>query len=116
MRAFAVAFWLALIAPAALALPAVAPSEAPKHLGETVTVEGAVDEVHTDARSGVTFINLGGRFPNQALTCVIFRDDAPKFPNVDELPGHVVRITGKVQNYKGRVEIICNDAGQLKIK
>ncbi|HUE10468.1 MAG TPA: OB-fold nucleic acid binding domain-containing protein [Steroidobacteraceae bacterium] len=102
------------------AIPAVAetiqPSDAPQHLGQTVTVEGTVSEVHTDARSGITFINMGGRYPDQAFTGVIFADDAGKFPNLDSLTGKVVGITGRVQSYKGRLEIIITDPAQLKTK
>jgi DNA/RNA endonuclease YhcR with UshA esterase domain len=115
MRAFVLALGLALTA-----LPAVAetiqPSDAPQHLGKPVTVEGTVSEVHTDARSGTTFINIGGRWPNAAFTGVIFADDAGKFPNVDSLTGKVVDITGRMQSYKERLEIIINDPAQLKIK
>jgi DNA/RNA endonuclease YhcR with UshA esterase domain len=101
------------------ALPAVAetiqPSDAPQHLGQTVTVGGTVSEVHT-ARSGVTFINMGGRYPDQAFTGVIFADDADKFPNVESLTGKAVDITGRVQSYKGRLEIILNDPAQIRVK
>jgi DNA/RNA endonuclease YhcR with UshA esterase domain len=114
MRALVLALGLALTA-----LPAVAetiqPSDAPQHLGQSVTVEGTVSEVYT-ARSGVTFINMGGRYPDQAFTGVIFADDAGKFPDLDSLTGTVVDITGRVQSYKGRLEIIINDPAQLKIK
>jgi DNA/RNA endonuclease YhcR with UshA esterase domain len=114
MRALVLALGLALTA-----IPAVAetipPSDAPQHLDQTVTVEGTVSEVYT-ARSGVTFINMGGRYPDQAFTGVIFADDAVKFPNVDSLTGKVVDITGRVQTYKGRREIIINDSAQLIIK
>jgi DNA/RNA endonuclease YhcR with UshA esterase domain len=115
MRALVFALGLALTA-----IPAVAetiqPSDAPKHIGEIVTVEGTVNEVHTDARSGATFINMGGSFPNQAFTGVIFKDDAGKFPNVHSLTAGVVAITGRMQEYKGRAEIILNDPAQLKEK
>jgi hypothetical protein len=110
------ALWLALLAPAAFAQTVVVPGDVPKHLDETITVEGTVDEVHTDRRSGTTFLNLGGRYPNQAFTCVIFRDDAAKFPNVEKLVGKVIDVTGHLRNYKGRNEMICNDQAQLKVK
>jgi DNA/RNA endonuclease YhcR with UshA esterase domain len=116
MRALILGLMLILAAAPAPAQTVVAPADAPKHLGETVTIEGTVGEVHIDARSGVTFINMGGRFPNQACTGVIFKDDASKFPGVDGLTGKVIDITGRVKDYKGRCEIILNDAGQLKVK
>jgi DNA/RNA endonuclease YhcR with UshA esterase domain len=116
MRALILALVLVLTAAPALAQRVIPPEDCPKHVGETLTVEGTVSEVHIASRSGVTFINMGGRFPNEAFTGVIFKDDASKFPGVDSLTGKVIDITGRVQDYKGRCEIILNDAAQLKVK
>jgi DNA/RNA endonuclease YhcR with UshA esterase domain len=116
MRALILALVLTLAAAPALAQQVIAPADAPKHLGEIVTIEGPVSEVHNDSRSGVIFINMGGRFPNQACTGVIFKDDTGKFRDVDSLTGKVIDITGRVKDYKGRCEIILNDATQLKVK
>jgi hypothetical protein len=52
---------------------------------------------------GVTFINIGGRYPRQALTGVIFSDDTSKFPNLESPVGKAVDIAGRVQVYKGSV-------------
>ncbi len=116
MRALILALVLLLAAAPALAQTVISPADAPKHLGETVTIEGPASEVHIDSRSGVTFINMGGRFPNQACTGVIFKDYASKFPDLDSLPGKVIDITGRVKEYKGRCEIILDDPAQLKVK
>jgi DNA/RNA endonuclease YhcR with UshA esterase domain len=106
---------LALTAAPALA-ETIGPAEARVHVSQIVTVEGTVDEVHSAARSGVTFLDLGGRYPNQVFTGVIFKGDAGKFPKVHALEGKTVDITGPVRLYKGRPEIILRYAGQLKAK
>ena len=116
MRAPVFALLLVLAAASAKAQTVVAAADAPKHVGETVTVEGTVSAVHTDSRSGVTFIDMGGRFPDQAFTGVVFKADAGKFPNVESLTGKVVDITGPVHAYKGKPETILNDPAQLKAK
>lgn len=116
MRVLIFALILALAATSAYAQTVIAAADAPKHVGETVTVEGTVSAVHTEPRSGVTFIDMGGRYPDQAFTGVIFKDDAGKFPNAESLTGKVVDITGQVHAYKGRPETILNDPAQLKIK
>lgn len=95
------------------AVQTIAPEAASSHVGETATVKGAVADVHT-ARSGVTFIDIGGRYPHNAFTAVIFSEDAGKFPNVGSLSGRVVQVTGLVRLYKGKPEIILRSAGQLK--
>jgi DNA/RNA endonuclease YhcR with UshA esterase domain len=94
---------------------AIAPADAKAHVGQTVTVEGAVSDVNT-VRTGVTFIDLGGKFPDNAFTAVILSDDAGKFPNVAALNGKTVVITGKVVLYKGKPQVVLNDAAQITAK
>ena len=116
MRALVFALGLALAAASAHAETIIAAADAPKHVGETVTVEGTVSAVHTDSRSGVTFIDMGGRYPDQAFTGVILKVDASKFPNVESLTGKVVDMTGPVHDFKGKPETVLNDPAQIKTK
>ena len=116
MRALVFAVGLALAAVSAHAETIFAAADAAKHVGETVTVEGTVSAVHTESRSGVTFIDVGGHYPDQAFTGVIFQGDVSKFRNVESLTGKVVDITGPVHDYKGRPETILNDPEQIKTK
>jgi len=104
--------WLLIAGPAFAQM--IGPAAARDHVGETVTVQGAVEEVYTAARSGVTFLDLGGRYPNETFTGVIFAGDAGAFPNVHALEGKTVDISGRVQLYHGRPEIILRDAKQIK--
>ena len=67
MRALVFALGLALAAASAHAETIVAAADAGKHVGETVTVEGTVSAVHTESRSGVTFIDVGGATPTKPL-------------------------------------------------
>src|SRR5579859_5321504 len=86
----------------------ITPSEAQSHVGEHVTVEGIVSEVHHATSGRATFIDMGGRYPNNVFTAVIFSGDAPKFPSVDSLQGKTIDITGTITLYKKRPEIILN--------
>jgi hypothetical protein len=63
---------------------------------------------------GVTFIDLGGRYPNNAFTAVIFSQDAGKFPDVGSLRDKPVEITGRVRLYMRKPEIFLRAASQLK--
>jgi DNA/RNA endonuclease YhcR with UshA esterase domain len=78
----------------------IVPSNTQKYVGKSVTVEGNVSEVHHAASGKVTFIDMGGRYPNNTFAGVIFSDD----------------ITGTIKLYQGRPEIILNDLSQLKTK
>jgi DNA/RNA endonuclease YhcR with UshA esterase domain len=97
------------------ATPTITPADAKAHVGQTVTVEGAVSDVNT-VRTGVTFIDLGGKFPDNVFTAVILSDDAGKFPNVGAFNGKTVDITGKVVLYKGKPQVVLNDATQITAK
>jgi DNA/RNA endonuclease YhcR with UshA esterase domain len=102
-----------------IALPAqaqtIGPSETKAYVGKPVTVQAAITDVHT-ARSGATFIDMGGEFPDNEFVAVIFADDAAKFPNASSLEGKTVTITGTVQMYQGKPEIVLKSASQLKTK
>ena len=115
MRMLVLALGLALTAPPALA-QTIEPSEAQAHGGQTVTVEGTISEIGTGARSGVTFLDMGGHYPDNDFAAVITAEDAAKFPNVEALSGKTVQVTGEVRFYKGHAQIIVNDAAQIKIK
>ena len=82
-------------------------------IGGNATVEGTVDEIHVARGSGVTFLDMGGQYPNNTFTAVIWPEDAGKFPNVAAFYGHAVKVTGTLQLYRGKQEIILRDASQL---
>jgi hypothetical protein len=71
---------LGLVA-AALPAPAetIQPGDAKAHVGKTVTILATVAEVKT-GRGGVTFLDMGGSFPDNAFAAVIFASDLAKFP------------------------------------
>ena len=98
---------------AATVIPAAA---AASHAGQAVTVEGPVSEVHT-ARSGKeTFIDMGGTYPNQTFTAVIFAPSMAAVGDVSGLTGKTVDITGAVQMYQGRPEVIVSSRAQIKVR
>src|ERR1700683_3832279 len=99
------------------ALPAqaqtTAPAEGKAHGGQTVRRQAAVSGVHT-GRAGVTFIDIGGAYPDNDFAAVIFASDRAKFPNAGDLKGKTVAISGQVVLYQNRPEIILKTADQLK--
>lgn len=90
----------------------ISPQETTSHIGQTVTVKGIVDEVHT-SRRGNTFLDFGGRYPNQVFTGYIPAAHSANFPSVHSLEGKVVSVTGSLGNYRGKPEIILLSASQL---
>lgn len=110
--------WMAALAFACLTtIPALAqtitPQEAEAHVGQTVTIKGKVDEVHTSGK-GNTFLSFGGTYPQQAFTAFIPVKNAAIFPNVHELQGKTVEVSGPVKVYKEKPEIVLESPEQLK--
>jgi len=115
MKAYQLALVLMLMAAPAIA-EIIAPNETPRHVGQNVTVEGVVSDVHHAASGKAIFIDIGGHYPNNAFAAVIFEGDFDKFPEVDSLEGKTVDVTGAIKLFRGRPEIILNDPAQIKTK
>lgn len=91
------------------------PQEAPKHVGETATVTGTVDGVHQSGKGNI-FLNMGGKYPNQAFTAFIPSSSATQFSNPQQYEGRTVAVSGKISLYKGKPEIIVNSPSQISAK
>ena len=89
-------------------------SEATKHVGDSVEIS---DQVYGGKllNNGMTLLNLGGDFPDHLLTAVIKAEDRSKFKGKPEedLVGKKVRINGKIEDYKGKPQVILTDPAQL---
>jgi DNA/RNA endonuclease YhcR with UshA esterase domain len=112
-----VALFTAVIVTLALAqtTPTYTPEEAGKHVGETATVKGTVDGFHQSGKGNI-FLNMGGKYPNQVFTAFIPSASASQFPNAQQYDGKTVAVSGKIQLYKGKPEIMVNSPSQISLK
>lgn len=92
----------------------IPPDQAASHVGQTVTVEGTVSEVHTARSGSATFIDMGGSYPLNAFTGVIFARDMETVGDVNDLAGKTVDINGEVREYRGKPEIVISSRDQIK--
>jgi hypothetical protein len=95
------------------------PEEAAKHVGETVTICGLVASAKYagQARGGPTFLDFGKPYPNAIFTALILGSDRPKFGTPEKgVQGKQVCVTGQIQLYQGKPQIILNDPKQLTDK
>ena len=101
-----------------LATPAFAvtytPAEAARHVGETATVSGVVS-VYA-AQSGVIFIDMGGAGRTAPFSGFVNKDNVAKFPNASAWSGKTLELTGKIETYQGKAEIVLTDPGQVVVK
>lgn len=83
------------------------------YIGRVVTVYGKVDDgryLSSSARQP-TLLNMGGKFPNQKLTVVIYGNNRANFGYKPEeaLISKNIYITGKVELYKSQPQIIIEN-------
>jgi len=88
-------------------------AEAATLIGKNATLVGKVSGVkQTDT---VTHINFDKPFPNQTFTAVLFAKNSGSFTNLDKLIGKTVEISGKVEDYKGKPQIVLQTKNQLTV-
>lgn len=84
--------------------------DAAAHVGENVIVSAKV--YGHKALEGLTLVNLGAAYPEQLLT-VVLRGEATAL--AEDIDGRMIRVTGKVEMYKGKPEIVVRD-GKMIVK
>jgi hypothetical protein len=79
-------------------------------------VEGVVAKLFT-SKAGNTFLNIGAAYPNQTFTGWIPPASAvSKSSMLSDIENKHVRITGRIEMYKGKPEIRINAASQLQVE
>jgi DNA/RNA endonuclease YhcR with UshA esterase domain len=61
---------------------------------------------------GLTLMNLGAAYPDQLMT-VVLRGDA--IAMASELDGKTIKVTGKIELYREKPEIVVKDAKMIEI-
>jgi DNA/RNA endonuclease YhcR with UshA esterase domain len=69
------------------------------------------------SKNGNTFLNIGASYPNQTSTGWIPNSSPVKgSPMLDGIEGKHVKITGRIELYKGKPEIRISVASQLEVE
>jgi len=87
--------------------------EAKNYYNEAVIVTGKVVQVST--RPTITFISIDQTGPTAPFSTVIFPENSSKFGDVQWLKEHDVEISGTIQEYRNKPEIILDSPDQIKI-
>lgn len=105
---------------AALPLSAAGPissEQAKDHVGETATVCGKVSDTRYIDTSRITFLNFDKPYPNHTFTAFIPAENRAKFDAPEKAyKDKDVCVTGKIQDYRGKPEIIVSDPTQIKLQ
>ncbi len=89
------------------------------YVGKTITVCSKVQSTFvTKGEKKTTYINFGKPYPNNTFTAVIFSSDSGNFKYIPSefLKEKNVCITGKVELYKDKPQIIVKKEEQIKIE
>ena len=113
MRRLLLAILLTLATPAMAAN--IQAKDAAQHVGETATVVGVLSDVHKPDSGKLIQWEIGGAYPNNLLSAVIFKHDMGKFPDMTPMVGKTLAITGKIEMYHDKPEIVLKDITQVQI-
>lgn len=101
-----------------LAADEIPSAQAKDHVGETAAVCGLVaDARYLEGGSKPTFLNFDKPYPQHTFTAFIAGENRARFgtPEKDYLNKNVC-VTGKIQNYNGKPEIVLTDPQQIKLQ
>jgi hypothetical protein len=87
-------------------------SDAHQHIGKTHCVRGTVFNIE-EGTKGVTFLDFCQSFDTCPFTVVVFADDLKHVGDVRHLKGRAIEVSGTIQDYDGRAEIILRRPRQL---
>jgi DNA/RNA endonuclease YhcR with UshA esterase domain len=114
---------LFLAASLAITLPEfaadISPNLAANHIGQTVTVSGVVSQVFVTKQNNV-FLNFGGVYPHHLFSAVVGKRRSPQMLAdgaqwLKDLEGKNVAVTGEIQIYAGKPEIVIRSRENLRI-
>jgi hypothetical protein len=89
--------------------------EAIAHVGETAAVVGTVAAVFRSP-GGNVYLNFGADYPRQTFTAVALAPVRSWTARLDGLTGKRVRVRGEIVRYRGRVEIVLKEPGQISVE
>lgn len=94
----------------------ISPCDAGSYIGKEKTVVGKVNDGYKSDTNTV-FLDFGEDYPNYCFYGVIFSSNLANFPSNPEIyyEGKMVRISGLIQEYQGKPEIILRDMSQIEV-
>jgi len=84
------------------------------HVGETIPVEGTVDQVYI-TKKGTYFLCFGGQFPNYTFAAIVYSRDVANFRILDSCEGKSVVVSGLVRVQKGKTQMVLERREQLHL-
>lgn len=92
----------------------VQPQQARHYIGKNISVQGHIVQV-SRSEGGDVFFNFEKGYPHQPFAAVIFAKNVPNFGYLYQYWGNTVKVTGTVEEYEGRPEIVLQHNEQIKV-
>ena len=97
----------------------ISSNKAKDYVGEYVTVTGKIKEIK-ESSAGYIFLNFEKKYPNNPLTIVIYASDCENMQsdfrtNLVYLVNETVTVSGIIENYQNKPEIILKKEEQLAV-
>ena len=94
----------------------IAPADAGNFVGQHAQVCGTVASAKfaSGSRNQPTFLNLDKAYPNHIFTAVIWGNNRSRFQEPpEELEGQRICVSGRIELYRGRPQIIVSSPSQI---
>jgi DNA/RNA endonuclease YhcR with UshA esterase domain len=100
-----------VVASGSLIAETLTPEEAKNHGGEVATVTGRVVEFRTI--SGEAFLDMGKRHPKETFTVFCAPETRISRKTLSRFEGKTISVTGKIELYQDRPEIVLTSLDQI---
>ena len=91
--------------------------DAKQHIGDSVKICGRIygGKYMPNVKGQPTLLDMGGNYPNAAITVVIWNEIRTQFDKAPEVLYKDVQVclTGKIELYKGRPQIVLRSKNQV---
>ena len=87
---------------------------AEKMIGKSGAFKGTVTKAFTPRSGGIVILNFDDDYKS-AMTAVLKKSDFSKFPDVSDLVGKEIVVSGKFMDFKGSPEIELSDPKQVAL-
>jgi hypothetical protein len=114
MIRYALLLILLLAACGSLNAQTISPRETKHYLGQRVTVAGRVEEFREI--SGEAFLDMGGHYPAEPFTVFCAPETKISRKTLATFEGKQIAVTGKIEIYRKRPEIILTSLEQISLK
>jgi DNA/RNA endonuclease YhcR with UshA esterase domain len=87
---------------------------AAKMLGQDGAFRGKVEQIYTPRTGSILILNFDENHKN-ALTAVLKQSDFSGFPDMSQLEGKQIVVSGKFSDFKGEPQIVLTEPKQISI-